>query len=754
MRPSRRSVWLLAASLLALALASERPRGPGPARADDLLVSPQLKARVANNGYARVIVELWLPGTYVPEGELPTPADVVVQRANLASAQQQVLSRLRGRGHTVLHQFQTAPFLVLVVQPDALEELEASTYHVRRVIEDTLNEPMLSQSVPLVEGNQAWAGGHDGAGTVIAIIDTGVDKTHPFLAGKVVEEACFSSTVPGQTTSFCPNGQSQQFGPGAGVNCPSGIPFCWHGTHVAGIAAGNGAGAGVPYSGVARGARIMAVQVFSRGDTAPACGGFPPCLAAWGSDILAGLERVYNLRNQHSFASVNVSVGRGTALHCDLDPAKPFIDNLRSVGIATVIAAGNGGAVSQLSAPACVSSAVSVGSTEKNDVVSSLSNVSATLSLFAPGGAILSSCLPSEPKAACPGGWKVASGTSMAAPHVSGAFAILKQAAPSASVTTLLTALQQTGVPITDDRLFGVPRPRILINHALSSLGPPVPPVTHTLAVASQNPNSGVGITVSPVDTGGLGNGTTLFSRVYPHNAVVTLTAPVTSPATTFQKWRRDGTDVSTSPSVQVTMDADHTLTALYVVASFVDVPNHIFWPWIEALVHAGITGGCATNPPRFCPDQLVTRAQMAVFLLRGIHGAAYQPPAPSGIFADVPPPPNPFAAWIERLFVEGITGGCGTNPDRFCPDQGVTRDQMAVLLLRSKHGAGYTPPAATGIFADVPANHPLAPWIERLFAEGITVGCGTNPLRYCPDGGVTRGQMAVFLVRTFALPM
>lgn len=755
MRPWRTLVWLLAASLLALALASERPVGPSPARADDLLVSQQVKDQVANSGHARVIVELRLPGTYVPEGELPTPAHVAVQRANLASAQQQVLSRLQGRGHTVLHRFQTAPFLVLVVQPDALQELEASTFYVRRVIEDTLHQPMLAQSVPIVQGNQAWASGYDGTGTVIAIVDTGVDKTHPFLAGKVVAEACFSSTVPGQTSSFCPNGQSQQFGSGAGVNCPSNIPFCWHGTHVAGIAAGNGAGAGVSYSGVAKGARILAVQVFSRGDSMKTCGfASPPCLSAWLSDILAGLDYVYQVRNQHNFAALNLSAGHGTFVgDCDTDPAKPFIDNLRSVGIPTVIAAGNNGAVSQLGAPACVSSAVSVSSTDKDDTVSSFSNVAPNLSLFAPGGGILSSCLPAEANAACPGGWKVQSGTSMAAPHVSGAWAILKQKIPGASVAAILTALQQTGVPVTDERLFGVPRPRIRIADALSTLGPPAPPVTHTLAVASENPNSGLVITVSPVDTGGLANGTTPFSRVYQHNTVVTLTAPVTSPATTFQKWRRDGFDVSTSPSVQITMDASHTLTAVYVEATFVDVVNHIFRPWIEALADSGITGGCATNPPRFCPDQLVTRAQMAVFLLRAIHGGAYTPPAPSGIFADVPLN-HQFAAWIERLFVEGITGGCGTQPDRFCPDQGVTRDQMAILLLRSKHGAGYTPPAATGIFADVPVNHPFAAWIERLFAEGTTGGCGTNPLRYCPGDGVTRGQMAVFLVRTFALPM
>jgi hypothetical protein len=77
----------------------------------------------------------------------------------------------------------------------------------------------------------------------------------------------------------------------------------------------------------------------------------------------------------------------------------------------------------------------------------------------------------------------------------------------------------------------------------------------------------------------------------------------------------------------------------------------------------------------------------------------------------------------------------------------------MAVFLLRATHGAGYAPPAATGtMFADVPASHPFATWIEQLAREGITGGCGSG--MYCPDATVTRGQMAVFLARAFDLAM
>ena len=107
-------------------------------------------------------------------------------------------------------------------------------------------------------------------------------------------------------------------------------------------------------------------------------------------------------------------------------------------------------------------------------------------------------------------------------------------------------------------------------------------------------------------------------------------------------------------------------------------------------------------------------------------------------------------AAWIEELYTEGISGGCGSG--QYCPSDAVTRAQMAVFLLRAEHGSSYLPPPAIGtVFADVPVNAFAAAWIERLAAEGITGGCGGN--NYCPSVAVTRGQMAVFLTVTFALP-
>ncbi len=177
------------------------------------------------------------------------------------------------------------------------------------------------------------------------------------------------------------------------------------------------------------------------------------------------------------------------------------------------------------------------------------------------------------------------------------------------------------------------------------------------------------------------------------------------------------------------------------------------FWSrtWITTLCRTHVTAGCSNNPPLYCPEDVTTRGQMAVFLLSGLMGDGFTPPPATGIFDDVPAG-DPLAPWIEELAARGITAGCSGDPPLYCPDDAVTRGQMAVFLLTTEEGPGYTPPPATGVFDDVPAGHPFAPWIEELFRRHITSGCNADPPLYCPDAPVTRGQMAVFLVTTFDL--
>ena len=122
------------------------------------------------------------------------------------------------------------------------------------IVDDRPVPAILAQSTPIVQAPTMWANGSTGAGQTIAVLDTGIDSSHPFLAGKVVEEACFS------INANCPNRATTMTGPGSGVYCAYAPAGCQHGTHVAGIAAGQGN----TFSGVARGANVMSVQVFSR----------------------------------------------------------------------------------------------------------------------------------------------------------------------------------------------------------------------------------------------------------------------------------------------------------------------------------------------------------------------------------------------------------------------------------------------------------------------------------------------------------
>ncbi len=187
------------------------------------------------------------------------------------------------------------------------------------------------------------------------------------------------------------------------------------------------------------------------------------------------------------------------------------------------------------------------------------------------------------------------------------------------------------------------------------------------------------------------------------------------------------------------------------IQVDFLDAPPaYLFHDFIDTIARNGVTVGCGLGD--FCPDAPNTRAQMAVFLLKSKYGADHVPPPATGsVFLDVPAS-DPFAAWIEELASLQITGGCGGG--NYCPGAPVTRSQMAVFLLKALEDATYVPPPATGtIFGDVPLGSFAAAWIEDLYGRGITGGCQSSPPLYCPAQPVTRGQMAVFLTKTFGLP-
>ncbi len=195
-------------------------------------------------------------------------------------------------------------------------------------------------------------------------------------------------------------------------------------------------------------------------------------------------------------------------------------------------------------------------------------------------------------------------------------------------------------------------------------------------------------------------------------------------------------------------------------------LPSHVFADlptiekeWMESFINAfyfrGITTGCGIGPLIYCPENNVTRAEMAVFILRAMHGLGYAPPAPTGVFGDVPVAGKEWMqAWIEDFYAHGITTGCGAAPLIYCPERQVTRAEMAVFLTRAIHPVGFTPPPASGIFDDLPVvgKEWMEARIEHFYSHGITTGCGVSPLRYCPENNTTRAEMAVFIDRAYGL--
>jgi len=353
------------------------------------------------------------------------------------------------------------------------------------VYEDALLKPSLSSSVPVVFSNQASAG-FNGNGRAVALLDFGVSSSHSFLTGRLRQNvsACFSNrgvSSAGQsnplTESLCVNEAASSVGGSSGDNCSTSIFGCGHGTMMAGIIAGSNAS----MSGVATGAQIISVQVGTRINDETVCGdpSITPCVGAFSFDIQEALNYVASIASAQRVAAVNISLGTEAALQgrCDDDPLKPAVDNLVAARVAVVASSGNSSSVNGMSSPACISNVIAVAATTNGDVPLSINNRSSELDFFAPGSAINTSSLPASTFASV-------TGTSAAAAHVSGAWAVLTQGVPSASVAQIQNALSATGVLVSQG-LFS--RRRIRIGNALNNLGvnpapDPVAPAETTIA--------------------------------------------------------------------------------------------------------------------------------------------------------------------------------------------------------------------------------------------------------------------------------
>ncbi len=562
-----------------------------------------LRARAARGERFPVIVQLNTEVDAAP-GMLNQ-----LRTAAISRVQERVLLRTPGLGRT--KRLQHFPFVAIEADAQTLAQLESDP-DVVSVQADELRHQSLTTSVPLIGAPTAWSLGASGKGWSIAILDTGVDKSHPFLAGKVVSEACYSSDFPGFAESTCTGGDGAANN--SGSPCSASVSGCDHGTHVAGIAAGHMGS----LSGVAQDATLIAIKVFSIIHSADFCYPGPsPCVGAYDSDILAGLDRVYALRTQFDIAAANLSLGGGMySGTCDASfPAyKSAIDLLRGVGIATVIPSGNEGATRRIGAPACISTAISVAATTKSDRIASYSNRSSALKLLAPGSSIYSS-VPG-------GGFATFDGTSMAAPHVAGAWAVMRSRQPTASVTDILNALTTTGLGIVDPAT-GVTRRRIKLDAAVKSVPAGAPLITSLTANPAPPQPANAPITWTARAVGGVGaleykfwlySGQTAswtMLQEYSTSKSVTWT-PSAIGAYNLQVWVRT---VGSSASYQTwkASSAFSIIDAPVAVTSFTADRSSPLFPAVPTMWTVGARGGSGPLEYKFWRHDLETQAWTVV---------------------------------------------------------------------------------------------------------------------------------------------
>ena len=444
------------------------------------LVSQGLIQKAQSVGQVRVIVELAVSAAAQQAGDSDIIGDL--RRKEVAQGRDSVRASLLGTKHSVVRQYEELPFLALQIGIDGLQTLDSLHGLVTRVVEDGLNRPFLGESSPLVQADQVWAGGFGGtpftgAGTVIAILDSGVDKNHPFLAGKVVEEACFSSNDPSYgATSVCPGGVTTSFAPGSGLPCNSAIDGCEHGTHVAGIAAAR-VDNGLGVAGVAPEAKIMPVRV----------------LAADGYADGDSVEQGIRWAADHGADVINLSLGADVLVENIFGRALTDAVNYAwSKGAIPVVVTGNDGLFRTEFDDA---NAMVVTATTQDDRLAEYATGAgfAKWGLAAPGGSasgdieerVYSSIWSRDGKAH----YAYGAGTSMAAPHVSGAAAILRSLgfSPTETVGRLLATAKDLGSRGSDGS-YG--RGRLDVAAAVAGLKPASTKLPTTSSPSSASPPS------------------------------------------------------------------------------------------------------------------------------------------------------------------------------------------------------------------------------------------------------------------------
>ncbi|WP_456366597.1 S8 family serine peptidase [Thermococcus sp.] len=286
----------------------------------------------------------------------------------------------------------------------------------------------LDESAAQVMATNMWNLGYNGSGITIAIIDTGIDASHPDLKGKVIGWKDF---VNGRSSPYDDNG---------------------HGTHVSSIAAGTGAASGGKYKGMAPGAKLVGIKVLSGQGSGSV------------SDIIAGVDWAVQNKDKYNIRVINLSLGSSQSSD-GTDSLSQAVNNAWDAGIVVCVAAGNSGPDKYtVGSPAAASKVITVGAVDKNDVITDFSSRGPTADgrlkpeVVAPGNWIIAARASGTQLTDVTIGqyYVAASGTSMATPHVAGISALILQAHPNWTPDQVKKALIETADIVAPSEIAGV----------------------------------------------------------------------------------------------------------------------------------------------------------------------------------------------------------------------------------------------------------------------------------------------------------